>query len=165
MNKPSIGARQGLRLRRARPHHAEAHVPRVPVRHTGPHDRQHAARHLQEDHDRALAAPEPGQARRRQRPDEPRGAAHESAHRAPALPQKRTGSRQWVSNFSYVNSFCGIWLIVYSYEKELCLMQSFELLVGRTFLSTIKRYTMPIDVVWVSPDINFLMIFFNNFLF
>lgn len=85
---------QGLCVRGEGPDDAQAYVPRVPLRHTGPDDRQHAARHLQEDNDRALATPEPGQARRRQRPGRPRRQADESAHGAQALPQERTATRQ-----------------------------------------------------------------------
>lgn len=63
---------QGLRVRGKRPIHSETHVPRVPLRHSGAHDRQHASRHLQEDHDRAIATPESREAGGHQWANEPR---------------------------------------------------------------------------------------------
>lgn len=44
---------QGLCVRGAGSSDSAAHVSRLPVRHAGQDDRQHAQGHLQEDHDRA----------------------------------------------------------------------------------------------------------------
>lgn len=57
---------QGLCVCGARPHNTQAHVPRVPLRHPGTHHRQHAAWHLQENHDRAQSPAELGQTHRYQ---------------------------------------------------------------------------------------------------
>lgn len=71
---------QGLCLRSKRPIDQETHVPCVSLRHTGAYNRKYAARHLQEDNDRAFPASEPRETGGHQRPDESRHKTYESAH-------------------------------------------------------------------------------------